>query len=141
MARKLPEKAVRNQVAFGCDWLPTLAELCGVKAPETVLDGKSLTAVIRDDWQPSPHQVLHWETGTARNPIWAVREGPWGLLGKPLDNTAEKLEAKDKESFLANLDNDPSEVTNVADQFPHVAERLRKAHEAWVGQISGSAGR
>jgi arylsulfatase A len=138
---KLPENAVRNQMAFGCDWLPTLAELCEVKAPQTALDGKSLTAVIRDNEHPSPHHILHWETGTARNPSWAVREGPWKFLGKPLDNTGAKLGTKDKESFLANLDNDAGEVTNVAAQFPEIAERLRKAHEEWLRQTSGSAGR
>lgn len=37
---QLPEGEVRDQVVHACDWLPTLAELCGVKPLQTDLDGK-----------------------------------------------------------------------------------------------------
>ena len=43
----LPESQVRSQMAYGCDWFPTIAELCGVKLPPVVVDGKSLAAVIK----------------------------------------------------------------------------------------------
>ena len=29
---QLPENQVRSQAAYGCDWLPTIAELCGADA-------------------------------------------------------------------------------------------------------------
>ncbi len=48
----LPENEVRSQVAHGCDWLPTIAELCGAKLPAVMLDGKSLAAV--DQGRESP---------------------------------------------------------------------------------------
>src|SRR5262249_28840484 len=65
----LPKNQVRDQIAHGCDWLPTLAELCGVPLPRVHLDGKSLAAVIRSAEAPTPHDALHWQLEKS----WAVR--------------------------------------------------------------------
>ena len=53
----LPEGEVRNQLAHDVDWLPTLAELCGVELPKANLNGLSLAAVIRSATAPSPHEL------------------------------------------------------------------------------------
>src|SRR5262249_23949617 len=79
----LPENEVRSQLAYGCDWLPTIAELGGAKFPAVTLDGESLVAVIKDTKAPSPHAVLHWQIGRS----WAVREGDWKLLFDVYDTT------------------------------------------------------
>ena len=50
----LPEGAIRGQIAHACDWMPTIAELCGVKLLNADIDGKSLTAVIRSAAAPTP---------------------------------------------------------------------------------------
>src|ERR1700693_5605279 len=44
---ELPRNQVRSQVGYACDWLPTIAELCGARLPGNNLDGKSLVPVIR----------------------------------------------------------------------------------------------
>ena len=52
----LPQGEVRDQVTAGYDWLPTLAQLCDVKLPSSVvaeLDGQSLTEAIRSATAPS----------------------------------------------------------------------------------------
>src|SRR4029077_15771056 len=79
----LPQNEVRSQMVHSCDWLPTLAELCGAALPKNPLDGKSLVPVIRSARAPSPHDVLHWQFGTS----WAVRAGNWKLLFDALDTT------------------------------------------------------
>src|SRR5262249_10670459 len=79
----LPEGQVRDQVADGCEWSPTLAELCGAPLPRVHLDGRSLVAVIRSADAPMPHDALHWQLGES----WAVRSGDWKLLHAPLDTT------------------------------------------------------
>ncbi|HWI57052.1 MAG TPA: sulfatase-like hydrolase/transferase, partial [Bacillota bacterium] len=119
----LPEGQVRGQVAHGCDWLPTLAELCSVPLPKAELNGRSLVPVLRSADAPSPHDVLHWRLGDQ----WAVRQGPWKLLHNPNDQAdAHKLAPGDKEWFLVNVEADPGEQTNLAARHPEMLERLRK---------------
>jgi arylsulfatase A len=119
----LPEGQVRGQVAHACDWMPTLAELCGVQLPKAELTGLSLVPVIRSADAPTPHDVLQWRLGNQ----WAVRQGPWKLLHEPNDQAdTNKLAPQDKEWFLANLDQDMGERTNLASAHPDLVERLRK---------------
>ena len=119
----LPEGQVRSQVAHGCDWLPTLAELCGVALPKAELNGRSLVPVLRADGAPSPHDVLEWRLGEQ----WAVRQGPWKLLHNPIDPADRgKVELTDKHWFLVNVDQDPGEGTNLAARYPEILERLRR---------------
>ena len=119
----LPEGEARSQIVHSCDWLPTLAELCGVPLPKADLTGRSIVPVIRSATAPSPHDVLQWRLANQ----WAVREGPWKLLHNPNDTAdKEKLSAADKEWFLSNLDTDVSEKTNLASQNAVIVARLKK---------------
>ena len=119
----LPEGQVRGQVAHACDWMPTLAELCGVELPKAHLVGHSLVPVLMSAQAPSPHGVLKWRLGNQ----WAVRDGPWKLLHRPNDQAdKQKLAPADKEWFLANIDADPGERTNLAAKHPDIVARLRK---------------
>jgi arylsulfatase A-like enzyme len=118
----LPEGTVRDQMAHGCDWLPTVAELAGVKLVEPDIDGKSITGVIKAN-AASPHTGLRWDMGRQ----WAVREVPWKLIGG-LPNTTDgpKLSAEDRKLFLANIADDPGETKNLAKAHPDVVARLRE---------------
>ncbi len=123
----LPEGQVRPQIAHGCDWLPTLAELCGTPLPKVALNGRSLVPVLRSADAPSPHQTLQWRLGKQ----WAVREGPWKLLHDPNDpTTAQPPELTEQHWFLANIDSDPGERTNLAAQHPDIVRRLRQSGPA-----------
>ncbi len=119
----LPEGEVRSQVAHGCDWMPTLAELCDVPLPKAELNGRSLVPAIRSANAPSPHELLQWLLGNQ----WAVRLGPWKLLHNPNDQAdSRKLAPADKEWFLANLEEDVGERTNQAPRHPEIVEQFRK---------------
>jgi len=132
----LPEGAVRDQVAHSCDWLPTLAELAGVKLTQKDIDGKSIVSVIKDDKVKTPHDVLHWQLGRGNNPRWAVRQGDWKLIGNPQDPSKKgPITAKDK-LFLVNLKESVSEMKNLAHTNPDVTQRLKKLHDDWVTKIS-----
>ena len=128
----VPEGEVRSQLAHGTDWLPTIAEVTGVDLPNRTLDGKSLWRVILSD-AVSPHDVVHWQVGRGDHPQWAVREGPWKLIGNPRDPT--ETGPVDENLFLANLEKDRTEMTNFADAFPEVVRRLRQKHDQWVEEI------
>ncbi len=124
----LPEGVVRDQVAHACDWMPTVAELCGVKLLDDDIDGKSLVPVIRSAEAPTPHAVLHWQVGAQ----WAVRQGEWKLIGNVQDPAGGSLSAEDKKLFLANLTIDLSEKRNLAQEHPDVVQRLLKIRQEWA---------
>jgi arylsulfatase A len=87
------------------------------------LTGRSLVPVLQSADAPSPHDVLQWRLGDQ----WAVRQGPWKLLHKPNDQAdTTKLASPDKEWFLANLEEDVGERTNLAPHHADIVERLRK---------------
>ena len=132
---KLPEGAVRQQMAHSCDWLPTVAELTGIKLANRDIDGKSLAGVIRNNAK-TPHTVLHWQIGRGNNPRWAVREGDWKLIGNPNDTSKKAaLTAKDK-LFLVNLKESVSEMKNLAESNPDKVQRLKKLHDDWASKNS-----
>ena len=124
---RLPEGQVRAQMAHGCDWMPTLAELCHVPLPRRALElnGQSLLPVIRDEKAPSPHDVLEWRLGQQ----WAVRQGPWKLIHDPVDPSAtEKIETLGGHWFLSNLEDDPGEQKNLAATHSDIVKRLSALH-------------
>jgi arylsulfatase A len=120
----LPRNEVRDQIAHGCDWLPTISELCNVPLPKAHLDGKSLAGVIRSAGAPTPHGVLHWQLDKS----WAVRSGDWKLLHDPVDTTLRAPGEKIPGDFLVNLRDDPSEKTNLAAAHPDIVSRLTRQH-------------
>ena len=97
------------------DWLPTLADYCGLDTSDLALDGRSLTDVIGGD-APSPHTALHWTLATQ----WAARQDAWKMI------------SRGDTMFLANLHDDPGESRNLANDRPDIISRLRARHEAWV---------
>jgi len=134
----LPQGEVRGQVAHGCDWMPTLAELAGVKLVNPDIDGQSLVPVIRSATAPSPHDVLHWQVGEHDKAQWAVRRGPWKLIGNVQDTSDKSrnftLTPADKKLFLSNLDQDLGETRNFAAQQPDVVEQLKTLHDQWLAK-------
>jgi arylsulfatase A len=129
---QLPQGQMRAQVVHACDWMPTVAELCGVKLLNDDIDGRSIVPVVRSASAPSPHDVLHWHVGAGKQAQWAVRQGDWKLIGNVQSSASTNLSAADKELFLVNLATDVSEKTNVAKRFPEVTQRLLKLREDWM---------
>jgi arylsulfatase A-like enzyme len=121
----LPKGQVRDQVAHGCDWLPTIAEFCGVPLPKAQLDGRSLAPVIRSADAPSPHDALHWQFDES----WVVRSGDWKLLHDSLDTTHRAPGDRIEGDYLVNLRDDPSETASVAASHPDIVARLKRLHD------------
>ena len=101
-------------MAHGCDWLPTVAELCQVNLPKAPINGKSLMPIIRSANAPSPHETLHWQMGKNR---WAVRNGNWKLTSE-------------NGLFLANILDDPGEKINLSQKNPEIVNKLKTMRES-----------
>ncbi len=134
MPGTIPEGETRDQMAVGCDWLPTIADFCGAPLPSAKLDGKSLKGVILKG-EPSPHESFYWRLGAGRNAQWVVRQGDWKLLGNPKDNSHKAEITKDDKLFLVNLGDDITEMTNIAKDNPEVVERLAAVHDAYEAEL------
>ena len=114
----IPEGEVRKQMGTGCDWFPTLADMCEIAIPQGHrFDGKSLKDVIMQN-SDSPHPAFYWNMGGGKNPQWAVRRGNWKLLGNPRDTVSKQPVNTVDGMFLVDLENDPGETTNLAEAEP-----------------------
>lgn len=132
----LPANEVRQQVVHSCDWMPTIAELCGVPLVKREIDGRSIVGVIRSADAASPHQVLYWQLGQGPQAQWAVREGDWKLIGNAVDSSHKAPITEEDRLFLANLQQDQREMKNLAREYPRVVERLKHLHEDWLVELS-----
>ncbi len=128
---QLPEGEVRGQMAHGCDWLPTIADLCGVSLPKVPLDGESIADVVRSGDAPTPHDVLHWQTGSGSKAAWAVREGDWKLIGNTRDTTTGN-KVRNQPLTLVNLADDIGEQNNLAEKHPDKVKHLQRLHDEWL---------
>lgn len=104
----------------GMDLLPTLAKYAGAKLLEGVnVDGVDVFERVFSGRRFSQRD-LHWVHGSKH----AMRQGPWKLV----------INGKNKPE-LYNLTDDISEKSDLADEHPEKVEQLRKAHEAWLGEM------
>lgn len=141
---RLPQNESRDQIASGMDWLPTIAAITGAKQAPDHIEGKNLMPLLLDKNKNSPHDQLHWQTGSYNDQTssWAVRQGDWKLLGNPRDPNPDWSEEKSGEDFtdkdrlfLVNLAEDINEKKNLARQNPEKLEELLQLHENWLSGI------
>jgi arylsulfatase A len=124
---KIKAGEVRNQMAVNADWMPTLAELCGLDLDNSDLDGKSLVPIIQNDTRGSRHaEGFCWQNGQQ----WAARKGDWKLIGNP---SIRGVEFSPGDSlFLVNLKDDPGEMKNLAGKNPDKVKELQILYEKWL---------
>jgi arylsulfatase A-like enzyme len=116
---KIPQNEARDQIATGCDWYPTILELCGVPAADHKIDGKSLVPVLKSNDAKTRHSEFHWKSGKST----AVRQGNWKLI-----MTGKKTE-------LFDLPNDLGEANNLAAKHPEIVSKLTKASQRYWQSI------
>ena len=117
-----------NKLTAHIDILPTLIELCGLDRPNgPPLDGLSLAGILRGDAR-LPDRVLfaqiHGGTGFALpGDRWegsAVMTSRWRLI---------------RGASLFDMQQDPSQIRDVASEHPETVARLRAEHQRWYRSI------
>ncbi|MHC4555845.1 MAG: sulfatase family protein [Planctomycetota bacterium] len=131
---RIPQNAIRNQIAASIDWMPTIAEYCNIRPHEPKYDGKSIVPVIESANAPSPHEVLHWETGKH----WAIRQGDWKLVHNGPATDYKGRNIPKVENFLSNMAEDVTETKNLAEANPEIVERLTRLHNHWLEKVGRS---
>ena len=110
---KIVAGSTSDHVSAFWDFLPTVAEVAGVKAPENT-DGISYLPALLGKEQKQ-HEYLYWEFHESEG-RQAVRKGDWKLIYYYEDNRTE----------LFNLADDPGETTDVSEKFPEKTGELQK---------------
>jgi arylsulfatase A-like enzyme len=116
----IPAGRTSCQTVMTMDFLPTFAKLAGANLPDGhQLDGVDVMSYLKDETKVA-ERILHW----LHDESWAVRKGPWKLIGKA-----------GKPQSLVNLENDVSEQSNLIKQQPGLAEELMTLHRQWMESI------
>lgn len=102
------------------DVAATAAELAGIETQEGEFDGVNLIPFLSGQVETAPHKALMWRWVSQS----AIREGDWKLL------------RGGNREYLYNLESDLEEKNNVADKYPEVADRLRRALTTWSQELS-----
>ncbi len=118
---KLPQQTegqvIERSVSL-LDIFPTILEATGIDSPED-LEGRPLQSYMEPN-ADSVDRALYFSTGWPRRCIArGVREGPWKLI-----LIKRSYDTPESTLMLYNLDEDPSEAHNVADEHPEVVARL-----------------
>lgn len=152
----IPEGQVESRPAMTIDLLPTIANLTGAKMPANQIDGKDMSYLLKGEKTDSLHHeayYFYYKTNELHGILSG--DGKWKLYlphtyrslngkvgtadGLPIDYDQNEMGLE-----LYNLEDDISEITNVADQHPDVVNALlahAQAARAELGdQLTESVG-
>lgn len=126
------EPEVISDIGSTLDLLPTIADLAGTPLPDDrIYDGYDLSSVLRSG-EDSPREEMFFYHGTR---VFGARKGNYKLyfyknnpMGYPEE--LERLEPPQ----LFNLQHDPSERFNIAEEYPAIVEEI----EQMVGNHKGT---
>ncbi len=123
----LPEGEDIPALAAHLDLFETFAELAAAEIPAGVQprDGRSLVPLLENPQAPWDDRLLF------------VHRGRWPKGDEPNKSKYDACAVRSERFRLVNhtelydIDADPGETTNVADQHPDVVRRMQEAFDAW----------
>ncbi|HEU5118195.1 MAG TPA: sulfatase, partial [Isosphaeraceae bacterium] len=111
------------------DFLPTVAEITGVKPPSTDLDGVSVVPLLKGSADFDRGDALYWHyphySNQGGKPGGAIREGKYKLIEFYEDDHVE----------LYDLEADQGEENDLAKSQPEVAAILRGKLHDWLKKV------
>jgi len=116
----IPAGKTNSATVISMDFLPTFAHLAGLRLPEGhVIDGQNITPCLEGEPLPTA-RALHWLHGES----WAVRKGPWKLIGKG-----------DQGLALYDVEHDLEEQHDHLGEKAEFAQELLNLHREWVKSV------
>jgi arylsulfatase A-like enzyme len=115
-----------NEPLSMVDVMPTVLALAGAKgSPDHPFDGKDIWPTLAEK-KPSPHEDILINVEAFRG---AIRKGNWKLV---------KISLLPGKIELFDLEKDPGEQNNVADQFPEIVSDLNARLVAYAKEMKPS---
>lgn len=124
-------KVNSTTIVAGMDLPPSLLSIAGVEAPDSVqFDGLDMSEVMLGESTDTRSRPVMWVRPPAGNrssnePDLAIREGKWKLLVNTDGSGAE----------LYNLQDNPGETINLAEEHSEVASKLEEKVLDWFNTI------
>lgn len=115
-AGHIKEGQVSEHVSAFWDVFPTLCDVAGAVTPDD-LDGISFLPELKGEEQPK-HDLLYWEFHGAGGDKQAVRKGKWKAVRVKVKEANTPIQ-------LFNLEDDPYEKSNVAEQYPEELAQMK----------------
>jgi arylsulfatase A len=134
---QIPAGSVNQTPVSAIDLFATFNNLAGAKPDEDhFVDGEALSSVFLDnETEDNGRFLFYYGLG---NELMAVRRGPWKLHIKTYSQTG--IDYFDGQlPLLFNLNEDPSETQNVADQHPELVRQLQLAIEEHKAEVKQQA--
>jgi arylsulfatase len=137
---RIQKSSVSADVVTTMDLLPTIAAITEAALPAWPIDGRSILPILEGSPGDSPAPLYFYGGGE----LEAVRDGNWKLhLPHSYQTVTDpgvdgKLGARTWPNLplsLFDLDADPGETTNLAEQYPEVVNRLTEAAAAFDADI------
>lgn len=114
------------------DLMPTLLDAAGVQLPEGLdIDGRSFLPLLKGEKIPWPERnlFLQWHRGEEPH-----RYKHFAMVGKKWE-----LLSQDSARFeLYDLENDPGERHEIADEHPDIVENMKIKYMAWFNDVSST---
>ncbi len=146
--KKLPSGVKNSTMGTVIDVLPTILQACGIKPPQnTKLDGMSLLPMwngesepykgrafhIQMHYGPTPFKYMHFAVRTQKFKLVSPHDDPHHILFQPDD---EELKRTLAALELYDVENDPSERINVAQEHPEMVDNLLARYESWFDEVT-----
>ena len=145
---KLPAGKVVDVPVMAIDILPTIAGITDSELPEKNIDGLDVWNVLTGELEESPQEAYFYYYRV--NELHGVRYGNWKLYFPHTYRTMDGQEpGKDglpgeyrmvdiPKIELYNLEEDESEINNVADKHPKIVEKIKELADEMRSRLGDS---
>lgn len=124
---KVPGKQVESTPCIMTDWLPTFADLLNYDLPaDRIYDGISLMPLLKGEKMPATRDFFFYKI----TDLNAIRSGKWKF--KPAGKERAQGTTFEYDDLLFDLENDPGETNNLADEYPEIVEKMKLKIDSFV---------
>lgn len=147
--KKIKAGAQLPHIAAHIDILPTILDACGAKhiEQERFIDGRSLLPLLRNPDYDWPDRILFFQHNANHEPLmyshFAVRSQRYKLV-QPLPNPRDpvldigeyEIGAQLENLELYDIENDPSEINDIADSNSQLVNFMVESYENWYRDVT-----
>lgn len=116
---EIKPNSVSKQVVTTMDWTVTILELAGGKPRKDFpMDGMNIVPILQGK-EKEVERTLYWRI-FQRQKHKAMRDGKWKWMQDEKGN-----------EYLFDLETDPSENTNLKEQYKDIFDKMKKKYQQW----------